>query len=359
MLDEIHAAPAPICPICAASGRPRFDGLPDLLFGAPGSWTIDECDDCRALWLNPMPVPADIHRAYARYYTHAPAAEPAAASVATEAPRGARAILRGVKDGYLALRWGYAPGRLPAWRRWLGWLAYLTPLRRAAADAMVMYLPWRGGGRLLDVGCGDGRQLALMRDLGWAAEGVDFDAKAVVAARGRGLEVRVGALADQCYPDDSFDAVTLSHVIEHVHEPLRLLQEIRRILKPGGDLVVLTPNASGLGRRLYGAAWRGLEPPRHLTVFSPASLRLLFRQAGFAEVRIRTKVKISFGIFSESEKLLRLGHDPALPTELSASTRLKCRLLQLVELGVLPLWRSVGEELVGSARKRGDGPGIG
>jgi SAM-dependent methyltransferase len=297
-----------------------------------------------------MPVPADIHRAYARYYTLARAAEPPAAA-ATDAPRGARAILRGVKDGYLALRWGYAQRKLPASRRALGWLAYLTPLRRAQADAMVMYLPWRGGGRLLDVGCGDGRQLALMRELGWTAEGVDFDAKAVAAARARGLEVRVGALAEQRYPDDSFDAVMLSHVIEHVYAPLELLQEIRRILKPGGELVVLTPNAAGMGRRLYGAAWRGLEPPRHLTVFSPASLRLLFRQAGFAEAGVRTKVKISFGIFSESEKLLRLGHDPALPTELSAGTRLKCRLLQLLELALLPIWRSAGEEIVGSARK--------
>jgi SAM-dependent methyltransferase len=351
LLDEIQTAPAPVCPICAASGRPRFDGLPDLLFGAPGSWTIDECDACRALWLNPMPVPADIHRAYARYYTHAQAAPPAAAPVPTDAPRGIRAILRGVKDGYLAVRWGYAPGRLPAWRRALGWLAYLTQLRRAQADAMVTYLPWRGGGRLLDVGCGDGRQLALMRDLGWTAEGVDFDAKAVAAARARGLHVRVGSLADQHFPDGSFDAVTLSHVIEHVHEPLRLLQEIRRVLKPEGHLVVLTPNAAGMGRRLYGAAWRGLEPPRHLTVFSPRSLRLLFRQAGFAEARVRTKVKISFGIFSESEKLLRLGCDPALPTELTAATRLKCRLLQLLELAILPFWRSAGEEIVGSARK--------
>src|SRR5262249_36399193 len=146
---------------------------------------------------------------------------------------------------------------------WLALLAYLTPLRRAAADAMVMYLPWRAGGRLLDIGCGAGRQMALMRALGWAVEGVDFDPEAVATARTRGLEVRVGAPAGRHYPEASFEGVLLRHALEPAPEPLPLLREIRRILRPGGRLAVLTPNAGGLGRRLYGEAWRGLEPPRH------------------------------------------------------------------------------------------------
>lgn len=349
MLEDIRTSPAPSCPICGAGGRPAFRGLRDLLFGAPGAWAIDECRDCRALWLSPMPIAADIHRAYARYYTHAGGGQPAPPS-ATDAPRGARAILRSVKDGYLALRWGYSPGRLPAWQRWLGYLGYLTPLRRAAADAMVMYLPWRHGGRLLDIGCGDGRQLALMRELGWQVEGVDFDPQAVAAARARGLNVRQGSLEAQRYEDESFDAVILSHVIEHVHEPLPLLQEIGRVLKPNGHLAVLTPNAAGLGRQLYGAAWRGLEPPRHLTVFTPPSLRSLLQRAGF-EARVETRIKISFGIFLESERLRLLARDPTSAGKLRTRTRLKCRLLQLVELAALPIWRDAGEEIVGLARK--------
>jgi 2-polyprenyl-3-methyl-5-hydroxy-6-metoxy-1,4-benzoquinol methylase len=163
--------------------------------------------------------------------------------------------------------------------------------------------------------------------------------------------VRLGSLEAQLYPDASFDAVLLSHVIEHVHEPQRLLREVVRILRPGGRLVVMTPNARGLGRRLYGAAWRGLEPPRHLTVLAPDSLRLLFMQAGFAAAVVETKVKIAFGIFVESERLLRLGRGAAAVPSLPAATRLKCRALQLVELVALSVWRDAGEEIVGVARK--------
>jgi SAM-dependent methyltransferase len=345
--EAIGTLPAPACPICRNPGRPVFRALTDLLFGAPGSWSVAECGSCRALWLDPMPRPADIHRAYARYYTHAGDD----AVVGPVAAGTARTILRAVKDAYLATRWGYGTARPSPGRRWLGRLAYATPLRRAAADAMVMYLPWQAGGRLLDIGCGAGRQMALMGTLGWAVEGVDFDPQAVAAAQGRGLAVRLGSLEAQRYPDASFDAVILSHVIEHVHEPQLLLREIARILKPGGRLVVLTPNAGGLGRRLYGPAWRGLEPPRHLTVLSPEALRRLFVEAGFAAAAVETKVKIAFGIFVESERLRRLARHPETTGRLPLATRLKCRALQLVELAALAVWRDAGEEIVGVARK--------
>jgi SAM-dependent methyltransferase len=345
--EAIGTLPVPACPVCGGAGRPVFRALRDRLFGAPGTWSTEECRSCRALWLNPMPSPDDIHRAYASYYTHA-GGDPMAPLAAA---RGARAILRRVKDAYLAVRWGYHTRTPTRSEDWLARLAYLTPLRRAAADAMVMYLPWRPGGRLLDIGCGAGRQMALMGALGWAVEGVDFDPEAVATARASGLVVRQGSLAEQLYPDASFDAVLLSHVIEHVHEPLPLLREIRRILRPGGRLVVLTPNAGGLGRRLYGAAWRGLEPPRHLTVLSPRALRLLLAAAGFPAPSVETKAKIAFGIFVESERLRRLARDPQSAGRLAAVTRLKCRALQLAELALSSVWRGAGEEIVGVAVK--------
>ena len=92
---------------------------------------------------------------------------------------------------------------------------------------------------------------------------------AVQVARQRGLEVDCGAVEDQRYPAAAFDAVTLNHVIEHVPDPLATVAECRRLLKPGGRLLMFTPNAGSLAHWMFGRDWRGLEPPRHLHLFAP------------------------------------------------------------------------------------------
>ncbi len=127
-----------------------------------------------------------------------------------------------------------------------------------------------------------------MRDLGWRVQGVDFDPDAAALARGKGLNVVVGTIESQGYTADSFDAVTLNHVIEHVPNPLGLLRECHRILKPGGRLFLATPNSRSLGHRIFKQSWRGLEPPRHLQVFTPSALRRLLLEVGFVGVCVQT-----------------------------------------------------------------------
>jgi len=99
------------------------------------------------------------------------------------------------------------------------------------------------------------------------------------------LELHHGDLASVGFPSETFDAVTLSHVIEHVPDPLALLREVRRILKPTGRLALTTPNNASLGHQLFAAKWFGLDPPRHLHIFSPPSLEKLARSAGFSSPR--------------------------------------------------------------------------
>jgi SAM-dependent methyltransferase len=134
---------------------------------------------------------------------------------------------------------------------------------------------------LLDVGCGDGKFLVLAQQMGWAVTGLEPDPSAASNTRAKGITVIEGdisALADHVA---CFDVITCSHVIEHVHDPVAVLQAMHRLLKPGGRLWIETPNINSFGHERYGEHWRGLEPPRHLVLFNVESLSKVLHTIGF------------------------------------------------------------------------------
>src|ERR1019366_8424047 len=102
-----------------------------------------------------------------------------------------------------------------------------------------------------------------------------------------------GSVEGKSYPSATFDAITLNHVIEHVPDPISTIKECSRLLKPGGKLVMFTPNAASLSHRYFKQDWRGLEPPRHLHVFSFKSMRKLFDKADFAQISIAPDIGTS------------------------------------------------------------------
>jgi SAM-dependent methyltransferase len=213
-----------------------------------------------------------------------------------------------------------------------------------------MYLSAQPNGHLLDVGCGNGWLLKIMQDLGWCVEGVDFDPNAVENARRKGVQVRLGTLEAQQYPDNYFDAITLSHLIEHVHGPLELLRECQRILRPGGRLVLVTPNGHSWGHRIFKDAWLALDPPRHLYVFSVPSLRYLAEKAGFKKFRLSTTIRDANGLFIASKSIQRTGkHVWGSPQP--RAFRIWARALQLVEWAILKLKPYIGEEIALMAEK--------
>jgi SAM-dependent methyltransferase len=255
------------CPICGSSGDPLYEGLTDRLYGVPGQWRLQKCraEQCGLLWLDPRPTPQDIGKAYAEYFTHDSSSQ------------------QRVRPGFIS-RISKLRGRF---LRKLWQISSRQKHVRSAAD--LMYLDGVKPGRLLEIGCGNGRRLVQFRDHGWQVEGQEVDAKAARSAReGLGLTVHEGLIADLDLEAESYDAVVLSHVIEHVHDPVGLLTEARRLLKPQGILTVTTPNAIGLGHRTFGAHWYGLDSPRHLFLFSPRTLDAAARRAGFNDLRIWT-----------------------------------------------------------------------
>ena len=132
----------------------------------------------------------------------------------------------------------------------------------------------KSDGTLLDIGCAAGTFLVGMKRHGdWTLHGVELSPGVAEIARERhGLDVFTGTLEEAAYPDDTFDAITLWDVLEHLHDPAASLREIRRILKPGGVLIIRVPNLASWDARLFGDAWAGLDAPRHLYVFSPQTL---------------------------------------------------------------------------------------
>lgn len=323
--EQIGTRPCPRCALCGSPGDVLYQDQRDRLFGAPGTWDLKRCSgpDCGLIWLDPMPLAEEIGKAYAHYYTHA-----------SRDGAGRKGFLKRVyelmKTGYLANKYNYRSDLQSLAARILGRLLPLFPVRRMNLDGQVRFLRALPEGRLLDVGCGSGDWLMFMRSLGWRVAGVDFDENALKVAREKGLEVTCGALEQANFPEGTFDAVTLNHVIEHVPDPVQTLAECRRVLKPGGKLVLFTPNALSLGHRIFKQDWRGLETPRHLHIFSTRSMPALLELAGFKNITIRPDIGPS--VVYESIQLRRGVVGPPGPRRWNGPVGLMSRFLALVEL---------------------------
>jgi 2-polyprenyl-3-methyl-5-hydroxy-6-metoxy-1,4-benzoquinol methylase len=175
-------------------------------------------------------------------------------------------------------------------------------------------------GRYLDIGCNLGDMVAAMNRLGMQAEGVEPNAGAARFARDvAGLSVKCGMLHDAAYADQSFDRLSMFHVLEHAPDPVDLLRECLRILRPGGELVIAVPNYKSLLFDLVGPMWLGLDPPRHLHQFSSSSLSKAAERAGLQVAEIETE---SLPEYVEHELARWLRKRIRIPMRLTLSTHL-------------------------------------
>lgn len=142
-------------------------------------------------------------------------------------------------------------------------------------------------GKLLDIGCGNGKYLDFMRSRGWKVTGVDSGPGCDFPRKSLGLTVYDGHLWEHEFPENSFDLITLWFVIEHVWDPVRLVVECKRILKPGGELIISTLNSGSFEARIFKRYWWHLLAPEHLSQFDVRSLRGLLNQCDLKILSLR------------------------------------------------------------------------
>ncbi len=235
------------CVLCDGGLDVVLGGVRDVRFGVAGEYRINRCRDCGLEQTAPRPTGGELRALYERYYNFGGEADTA---------------YTGLRER-LFESWLY--------RLWL------------AIDGDVSFHRVKGSGRLLDVGCNEGRGLALHRQNGFDAEGLEPNRVAAADARARGFTVHAEDLR-AFEPDAPYDIVVLSNVLEHALDPSARLADVGRILRPGGEVWISCPNSESFPRRIFGRAWINWHVPFHIVHFSETVLRTLLARTGFEVV---------------------------------------------------------------------------
>ena len=209
-----------------------------------------------------------------------------------------------------------------------GGLARMRQANRARS------VEWRARkGRALDVGCGRGLVLEQLRRRGWQVWGMDWNAENARAVATRlNIEVAAGPEGLASLEAESFDSISMFHVLEHEQQPLDLLHRVQRLLKPGGRLLVAVPRADSAARALFGRHWSGYDFARHRQVFSARSLERALLQTGFELERLTGRFSDELIDVYRSAQLFLRSRRIANPALVAATALAAAALLGLPRL---------------------------
>jgi SAM-dependent methyltransferase len=246
--DDLEAPPCPLC------GGVDYLALiahaQDRLSGKPGAFQVQRCAACALVATWPRPSVRRLDFYYHEVYS------------------------------------GAGQSRMQGWQTgWMGRMVARYRLRELRRNVTL-----DRSCSLLDVGCGYAEFLRLARQQsGCQAQGIDMDpACAAHASQHAGAPCVAGNLQTHDWGGQRFDVITFFESLEHHVDPLAALKQAHALLKPGGHVVVEVPNFDGLWRHVFGTYWMPLLVPQHLFHFTPRTLELALRQAGFAPVAARS-----------------------------------------------------------------------
>ena len=235
------------CLNCGNNTEIAQTGLFDTRFGIPAAYSIARCSVCGLEQTTPLASPEEIKSLYETYYNF------------------------GGENGtiYTRLRSLFLSSLL--YQFWM------------ILDGDISFHSKRGCGRLLDVGCNEGRGLAIYKKNGFSAEGLELNENAANVARSLGFVVHT-QLVETFEPSERYDVVVLSNVLEHSLEPALMMTHVYRLLRPGGEVWISCPNSRSWLRSVFGRYWINWHVPFHISHFSVETLRGLLREKGFTVV---------------------------------------------------------------------------
>jgi SAM-dependent methyltransferase len=234
------------CEICGGEQLVDLLTAPDRFHLRTEVYRLVRCESCRGVSLADPPKPEEMGRHYTEDYH--------------------KAIVAG--------------GEWAGARRW--------------KDQVKMISQHKSGGAILDIGCSSGGFLGAMKGPAWKLYGIEMEESTAERARAiTGAEVFVGDAVVAPFLPASFDVITAFDLLEHVYAPRQFLAKVLEWLKPCGIFYAMMPNIDSWEAKLFGSYWYGLELPRHLSHFSPASIRYVMTELGFEEVSVGTP-KISY-----------------------------------------------------------------
>jgi len=254
------------CPICHSGNiQQKFSAKDYTVTGE--SFMIFQCNDCRGAFTQDVPGKHDIGRYYAseNYISHSDTSE---------------GLINRI---------------------------YHTVRKKTLQQkkALIINITGQSKGNVLDIGCGTGAFIHTMQQAGWETTGLEPDE----TARKKAAELyQINPLPSGelfALPANSFDAVTMWHVLEHVHELHEYVAQIKLLLKPGGKFVVAVPNYTSPDALHYQQFWAALDVPRHLYHFSPASMKALMTLHGMQVMETRPMWFDSFYVSMLSEQYRR------------------------------------------------------
>lgn len=325
---------ADTCPSCSSNQQAttvyeRRDNEQSM----PDKWRMQQCAECRSLWLNPRPDADSLPRAYDDYFTHNTGNQ--------GVPSG---LVGALVNGYLNQR--FSMQRQPAIKLGHTLFSLIEPWRLKLDYYGRHLTPKNVGkpGKLLDIGCGNGEFLERSLEMGWQAQGCEIDPKAVAICRSNGLNVLEGDSFHTTLNEQRFDVITMSHVLEHVVDQAALLQRTYSLLKPGGYLWMALPNPQSLGLRLFNAAWNQLHPPCHLSIPSQAVLLRWLENKGYEEIQLIRRGAHTQRVWQESQAI-------AKREAIASPAVVHQRLLQNVSTVLATVSSRYSEETVVLARK--------
>jgi SAM-dependent methyltransferase len=306
------------CLFCAAPTHEMLAEIADNRFGSPGSYAIHACNACGGRQTFPRPDQAALKTLYERYYNYG-----------------------GKTDGaYAAIREKFLFS--PFYRLML------------AVDGDVSFHRQRGTGRLLDIGCNEGRGLRLYSANGFAAEGLELNAHAAAAARAQGFAVHE-KLIEHFAPAQPYDVAVLSNVLEHAPDPRAMLAHVSRILAPGGQVWISLPNVDSALAELCKRHWINWHVPFHIVHFSAKRLVQLLDEAGF---EVESQKNVTPALWAAQSAIAWLfRRNPAAVVRLQRKAVLVASLMAVARGLFFPLlwgWNASGRGdcLVVKAKKR-------